>query len=406
MQAGHPMQTQTTSSLPALTPIGQTATAGPWSLAVVEVVSGDEAANRIASANAGNATAPDGVGYLLAHVQATNTDSTPLVLNMADFTATGNDGVLRPAASLAGPTPELQGTVQPGATLDGWLPMLVDDPSAATLWFESILLGGNWGSAILGLSEGAAIPSFPPAADPDSDAGADPGSPAAVGTAVRAGDWAVTVIRTGSGQEVYDNSDYGLRALAQSAQVQSTEIATWLGVYLRVTNLSDRPADFSPNALMLCDTDGEVWDNIMALNAPIPDVARRLVPGATREGWAAFQLKPYSPGTLARVAPSVVADAPRYVSLSGSATPATAPVGTPTALNVAAGDTVVTTDSQINLRAEPSATGAIVTELGKDTKLTITGDPIEAEGYTWYPVTVVDSGESGFVVSTFLAKAP
>jgi hypothetical protein len=400
------MQTQTTSSLPALTPIGQTATAGPWRLAVVEVVSGDEAANRIASANAGNTTAPDGVGYLLAHVQATNTGSTPLILNMADFGATGSDGVLRPAASLAGPTPELQGTVQPGATLDGWLPMLVDDPSAATLWFESILLGGDWDSAILGLSEGAAIPSFPPAADPDSDAGADPGSPAAVGTAVRAGDWAVTVIRTGSGQEVYDNSDYGLRALAQSAQDQSTEISTWLGVYLRVTNLSDRPADFSPNALMLCDTDGEVWDNILALNAPIPDVARRLVPGATREGWAAFQLKPYSPGTLARVAPSAIADAPRYVSLSGSATPATAPVGTPTALSVAAGDTVVTTDSQINLRAEPSATGAIVTELGKDTKLTITGDAIEAEGYTWYPVTVVDSGESGFVVSTFLAKAP
>lgn len=401
------MQTQTQTALPALTPLGQTATAGPWSLSVIEVATGSDAATRVASANAGNAAAPDGVGYLLAHVQATNTGATPLVLNMADFTATGSDGVLRPAASLAGPTPGLQGTVAAGATIDGWLPLLVDDPTAATLWFESILLGGDWSSAILGLTEQAAIPAFDPAAAPDANAGSDPSSPAAVGTAVRAGDWAVTVIRTGNGQEVYDNSDYGLRALAQSGD----DISTWLGVYLRVTNLSNRPANFSPNALMLCDTDGEVWDNVMALNAPTPDVARRLVPGASREGWAAFQLKPYSPGTLARVAPSVVADAPRYVSLSGSAasgtttTAATTPAGTPAALDVVAGDTVVTTDSEVNLRSEPSPTGQIVAELAKDTRLTVTGDAVEAGGYTWYPVTVVETSDTGYVVSTFLAKA-
>ncbi|MGC4193232.1 MAG: DUF4352 domain-containing protein [Thermomicrobiales bacterium] len=395
---------QTQSTLPAITPLGQTATAGPWAITVLEVATGDDAANRIASANAGNAEAPDGVGYLLAHVQVTNTGSTPLILNMADFTATGSDGVLRPVASLAGPTPELQGTVAPGASLDGWLPMLVDDPATATLWFESILLGGDWSSAILGLTDQAAIPTFAAPAEPDANAGSDPASPAAVGTAVRAGDWAVTIIRTGDGQEVYNNSDYGLRALAQSGD----DVSTWLGVYLSVTNLGDRPADFSPNALMLCDTDGSAWDNVMALNAPAPDVARRLVPGATREGWAAFQLKPYSPGTLARVAPSVVADAPRYVSLGGSAatTAATTPTGTPASLDVVAGDTVVTTDSEINLRSEPSSSGTIVTELAKDTQLTITGDAVEADGHTWYPVTVVETGESGYVVSTYLAKAP
>lgn len=401
------MQTQPQTAIPPLTPLGQPATAGPWSLTVVEVIAGADAASRVAAANAGNPAAPDGVGYLLVHVQATNTGATPQILNMADFTATGSDGVLRPAASLAGPTPELQGTVAAGATLDGWLPMLVDDPTAATLWFESIALGGAWASAILGLTEQAAIPTFPTPAEPDANAGSDPASPAAVGTAVRAGDWAVTVVRTGSGQEVYDNSDYGLRALAQSGD----DISTWLGVSLRVTNLSDRPADFSPNALMLCDTDGEVWDNVMALNAPIPDVARRLVPGATREGWVAFQLKPYSPGTLARVAPSVAADALRYVSLTGSAasastTSGTTPAGTPAALDVVAGDTVVTTDSEINLRAEPSPSGQIVAELARDTRLTVTGEPVEANGYRWYPVTVSETGDTGYVVSTYLAKAP
>lgn len=399
------MQTQT--SLPAVTPRGQAAIAGPWSITVVEVASGSDAAGRIASANSGNAAAPAGVGYLLAHLQVTNTGTTPLVLNMADFTATGRDGVLRHAASLAGPTPELQGTVAAGATLDGWLPMLVDDPASATLWFESILLGGDWASAILALGDQAAIPTFDAGAAPDDNAGTEPGSPAAVGTPVHAGDWAVTILRTGNGQEVYDNSDYGLRALAQSGD----DISTWLGVYLRITNLANRPTDFSPNALMLCDTDGSTWDNVMTLNAPTPDVARRLVPGASREGWVAFQLKPYSPGTLARVAPSVVADAPRYVALSGSGAATastTTPAGTPasaTPLDVVVGDAVVTTDSEINLRAEASSSGKVVAVLAKDTHLTITGDPVEADGYTWYPVTVTETNESGYVVSTYLAKA-
>lgn len=398
------------TTLPALTPLGQPATAGPWTITVIEVVSGDAAAKQITDTNAGNAAAPDGVGYLLAHIQATNTSAAPLILNMADFTATGNDGVLRPAASLAGPTPELQGTVAAGASLDGWLPMTVDDPAKATLWFESILLGGDWSSAILGLTDQATIPTFFAAAmAPDVNVGSDPASPAAVGTAVQAGEWSVTVIRTASGQEVYDNSSYGVQALASGTQEAiDKEIATWLGVYLSVTNTSSRAATFSPNAVMLCDTNGEAWDNVMALSAPAPDVARRLVPGATREGWVAFQLKPYSPGNLARVASSLVADSPRYVSLGGSASPATQSASTPTTttpLNVVAGDSVVTTDDQINLRDQASSSGKIVLELSKGTKLTVTGDPVEADGYTWIPVTVDATGENGFVVSTYLAAA-
>lgn len=402
------MQTQSQTPLPALTPLGQPATAGPWTITVLDVVSGDAAAKQVSDTNAGNASAPDGVGYLLAHVQVANTNAAPQILNMADFTATGNDGVLRPAASLAGPTPELQGTVAAGASLDGWLPMLVDDPAKATLWFESILLGGDWSSAILGLTEQSAIPTFfAGAAASDVNVGSDPANPAAVGTAVQAGDWSVTVIRTGRGHEIYDISDYGVQAFASGKpEEKEAEIATWFSVYLSVTNTSPRPATFSQNALMLCDTNGEAWDNVMALTAPAPDVSRRLVPGATREGWVAFRLKPYSPGNLARVAPSLVADAPKYVALSGSASTSTQSTGTPVAttpLDVVAGDSVMTTDDQINLRDQPSDSGKIVLELPKATKLTVTGDPVEADGYTWIPVTVDATGENGYVVSTYLA---
>jgi hypothetical protein len=37
--------------------------------------------------------------------------------------------------------------------------------------------------------------------------------------------------------------------------------------------------------------------------------------------------------------------------------------------------------------------------------LTITGDAVEADDYTWYPVEVSETGESGYVVADFLKAA-
>jgi uncharacterized protein YaaQ len=35
----------------------------------------------------------------------------------------------------------------------------------------------------------------------------------------------------------------------------------------------------------------------------------------------------------------------------------------------------------------------------------VTGEPVTADGYTWYPVEVADTGATGFVVEGFLVAA-
>ena len=58
----------------------------------------------------------------------------------------------------------------------------------------------------------------------------------------------------------------------------------------------------------------------------------------------------------------------------------------------------------MNVRATPSTSGDIVTALGEDQAVTITGDPQDADGYTWVPVRLAD-GTQGWVVQEFLAPA-
>lgn len=395
---------QDSTATTTVTALGETATAGPWALTVTEVVSGDEAASRVAETNSGNPEAPTGLIYLLAHVRAENTGDATAILNLADFAATGTDGILRRAVSMAVPDPALQGTADAGGVLEGWIPLVVDDAAAATLLYDSAVLAGNWANAVLALADGAALPQFSPDAAPDENAGSDPGAPAVLNQAVRAGDWAVTILKTDQGQAIYEMSDYRLRALGDSGD----DVSTWYGVYAHVTNFGAHPAFFSPNALELVDETGEPWNSIMALTAPDPDLSREVLPGASREGWTVFQLRPFVANLMVRVMPSVVADAPRYVTLDGGAGQTAAPTRESTEakpLGVAVGDTVTVNDSPVNLRKEPKADGEIVAELQKGTELAITGEPVEADGYRWYPVTVSESGDAGYVVQDYITAA-
>ena len=395
------MQQQT---LPTLTPRGSSATVGTWTLTVTDVQLGDDAATTIANSNAGNPTAPNGLSYVLAKVRADNIGTTDQPITPADFSATGADGVLRHAISLAIPDPALQGVVVAGQSLEGWIPLGVDDITAPTLWFESTILGNTTQRAVLALTDGAAIPTFTTEAA-SSDLGTDPANPAAINDTVVTGDWAVTILRTAAGQEIFDLADYRLQALGDS-DTTGTEISTWLGVSARITNQSAHPAVFSPNAITLVDSTGEAWDNILQLTPPDPDLARELLPGATREGWVVFQALSYVTDRIVRIQPFAIADEPRYVALDDSAvsssseTTTSSDTGEP--LDLTTGDHVVVNDDQVNLRAEASTTGDIVAELAKGTELTVTGEPIEADGYRWYPVTVDETGDDGYIVQDFI----
>jgi hypothetical protein len=67
---------------------------------------------------------------------------------------------------------------------------------------------------------------------------------------------------------------------------------------------------------------------------------------------------------------------------------------------------VVSTTAVLNLREGPSTDSALVAELPEGSRLQVTGEFQEAGQCDWWPVTVVDSGQSGFVIEQYLEPAP
>lgn len=66
------------------------------------------------------------------------------------------------------------------------------------------------------------------------------------------------------------------------------------------------------------------------------------------------------------------------------------------------GSVVHVATDQLRLRAEPSTGSDVITTLPSGTTLTVTGWPVGAGGYTWYPV-MTDSGSAGWVAGMYLA---
>lgn len=65
-----------------------------------------------------------------------------------------------------------------------------------------------------------------------------------------------------------------------------------------------------------------------------------------------------------------------------------------------AGSSVVTTAS-VNLRAAPGLAAKVIVVLWAGAPLTVTGSPVAADGYTWYPVKT-GYGTTGWVAGAFL----
>ncbi len=379
---------------PTIIPTGQAATAGPWSLTLQRVELGNDAMNTMSTANPANGDGPLNLQWAIAWIEATNTSSTSQVINVSDFAACGAEGILYAPPITDGPDPLLQGAVEPGATLEGAVPFWIGDQSNALMRFSSPFLGGNWADAWFALTDGATIPTFE-AAGEGSTLGIDPSTPAAFGETVRAGDFDVTLQRYVTGQEAFEISPPGTRALG------SGDSGNWHAILASVRNVADTPRFFSFVALRIADSSGEPWDHLLTLSAPAPDVARELLPGATIEGWQMMETLAWATLDMIRVQNTEISGEARYFTLgSGSSRPMPEPV-----TDLAQGDVVSITTTPLNLRAEPSTTATIVTELDGTSTLTIMGGPIEADGYIWYPVSVDASGEEGFVASNFLQLA-
>lgn len=379
---------------PTIHPVGEAVTAGPWSLTLQRVELGNDALNTMTAANAAHGDGPLNLQWAIAWLTASNTSSSAQVINVTDFAACGAEGVLYAPPITDGPDPLLQGPVEPGATLEGAVPFWIGDQGNALMRFSSPFLGGNWADAWFALTDGATMPTFEPAGEA-SALGTEPGSPAAIGETVRAGDFDVTIQRYVTGQEAFDISPTGVQALG------SGDTGNWHAFLLSVRNVAAVPRFFSFVALRIAAANGEPWDHLLTLTAPEPSVSRELLPGATIEGWQMIETQPWASLELIRVQNNAISGEARYFSFS-----TTAPEPTPEPVTgLAEGDVVEITQAPLNLRAEPSTSADIVAELDGTSTLTITGSSVEGDGFIWYPVKVDSTGDEGFVASNFLQPA-
>jgi hypothetical protein len=394
--------------------LNETADLGIWAITVLEVVSGSDAFAMLAETNGYNPETEDGLAYVCVRISAQNTSTIRRVIQMSDFAATGSDGILRRTGPIAIPDPLLGAIVEPGASTEGWIAVMVDDPAVAILWFDSPQTGGNWSDGLFALGEGATVPNAGSLDSASTEAGSEPGAPASFGETVTVGGWEITVDEVLYGSDAWELFDFRTQALGPDNEW----ITAGASIHATVRNLNPFPAFFSSIAFEVSDWDGEPWDQMPTLTV-VNDVSREYMPGATGEGWASFAGLTWTEYNLLKVAPVKVGGEARYITFGGDPPTSTGEseaepedeTATEEAetssepLRVVEGDIVETTEDLVNLREEPSTSGEPLRELERGTQLEVAGEQLEADGYTWLPVIVMDSGEFGYVVIDFVGPA-
>ena len=293
-------------------PLGQEAAAGPLRLRVLQVIVGPEAVDLVAAASPTNDPPREGITYVLAEVRVRNEGDRPLSIDGIDFALTGASGVVRRFVGAQPPDPTLDGTLDPGTTREGWVVLAAPvDERGLLLVFDSLTLPGNWADRVLALEEGAAIPALSVPAAPN-DAGTDPGAPAGLDTPIITEDWEIELLEVVRGAAVFDLVDYRTGALGPEDAANETP---WLALRLRVTNVHPgaEAAFLPPNAFTLADETGASILDVTTLTPPRPDASGAYYPGASREGWVAFEIPGDAPFTV-RFLPYATDPDPRYLT--------------------------------------------------------------------------------------------
>jgi hypothetical protein len=380
-------------------------TAGPWTLTVLQVVLGDEAANQVAGASEFNPAAAEGEQFALVQIRATNNGTAAQEIGAGDFGFSGSSGLVRRFADITAPDPALDGVVEPGETKEGWVAGTVgSDETDLILLFDSVTLTGNWADRTFALQDGAKIVDLSERTVPLNTTGREPDAPAGLNDAMSTRDWTIEVLEVAIGQEVYDlfpASDYRTTALADSQG--GGDIPYWVAFKVKATNnrSGGAPAFLPPTAFQLANPDGTPVPDFLTLSAPAPDLSGTYYPGASKEGWVAFEQPTDYPGALVRFLPFSTDTDARYFTWDAEANQAASQPTQP-AGPIETGTTVVVTDDGVRMRKEPTTNADVIAELAAGTELTVTGPSGQADGLAWYPVDNPATGDSGYIAADYI----
>ncbi|MDP9354128.1 MAG: DUF4352 domain-containing protein, partial [Chloroflexota bacterium] len=265
-------------------PLGEPVTAGPWRMTVLEVITGQDATDRVTGANPLNDPPRDGFTYVLIHVAAENTSNRPLRLDTDDFALVGASGLVRRFVGALPPDPAVDRVVDPGAAHEGWVVLGAPvNETSLVLLYDSVTLPGSWADRAFALGPDAAVLAAAQPVEAPNEAGTDPGSPVGISGSVVTLDWRVELLEVVQGDPVYDlyNGNFRVQALDRS---DASDAAPWLALRIQVTNVRPgvTPAFLPPTAFMLVDSDGNAVPNTLTLTAANPDASGSYAPGASR----------------------------------------------------------------------------------------------------------------------------
>jgi hypothetical protein len=408
----------------SVSPPGEAVAAGPWQMTVVEVLTGGDAAAAAVGANAANPDPDEGMQYVAARIKVQNTSSQSFVIGPEDFAVIGSSGVVRRFSAISAPSPELDGLVPAGESLEGWVLSSAEaDASNLVLLYDSTTITGTWADHAFAISDDAALNlSTERAAELDED-GRDPGEPVGIGRVISTNEWTMKIVDVVTGAAVIDISPDATKRLGQSYNsgdgTYASCLETWVAVQIEATNNGGDGITryLSPTAFQLADSDGSALSDIRMLTPPEPDLSGGYATGAERAGWIAFEL-PSNCGkdganilydaNLLRFQPFATSDEVRYLTWTGGAGPEPEPTATAKPFDpddaIAEGTLAVITEDGVRMRDEPSVDGEIIDELMAGDEVEISGPPEEGDGYTWYPIRIPDSDDEGWIVQDFVAE--
>jgi hypothetical protein len=388
--------------------------AGPWKLTLSQLVRGADAAAQIAAASDQNAAPPDGFDYLLFQVNATNAGQERTWLDYDDFAVMGSSGLVHRSLELMPPDPMLQAAVEPGQSTSGWVVGEIEsDDQSPVILFDPRILTGLWADQVVATAAGGSFPSTGVQPQEVNETGASPDAPATANQPIVTADWVLELQQAVFAQDVYDRSDFRTQAVGDS---DPTFIPYWAAFEVAVTNNRGGSAvsHFPATAFSLSYADGSEVLDVSRLTPPLPDVSGDYLPGASFTGWAAFERQADFTGTLVRFQPYRTDADVRYLTWGDGSAPANAEAvavaeddaeeGTPAAPSetFARGTIVTTNEADVNMRSAATTSADIVATLALGTTLTVTGEPVDADGYTWYPVQDSATGNSGYIAANFL----
>ena len=271
-------------------PVGQTGTAGPLQIEVMEIITGADATASVTAASPANEAPRDGLTYVLIRLEIENQGAAPIILDGNDFGITGTAGIVRRFAGVVAPDPTIDGIIEPGDRRDGWVVLMA--PAAEeqrVLLYDSLSLPGVWTDRAFALDEGARLPRPDTSLAPLNDAGIDVSNPVGFNMPIVTADWQVELLDVARGAAVFELVDYRTGALGVEDAIDDQP---WLAFRLRITNVraGGEPAYLPANAFAIIGEDGAPLLDLPTLTPPNPDASGAYFPGASREGWVAFEI--------------------------------------------------------------------------------------------------------------------